>query len=269
MTISVHSVSLKGKRPQNEDKHSEIINLDGKNPDILPINFFGVYDGHGGKSISKFLADNLPQCFINKKVSYPLKKNFVKDIYNYWRELLQSKYRDISTTAGSTCLVVIQYKEADKDFLNILNTGDSRCVLCRNGLGIPLTKDHKPNWPEESYRIKKLGGEIVFDGYDYRICNLSVSRAFGDTSAYPYVTNMPDLYRYKLTSNDNFMVLACDGLWDVYSNQDVVNIVLESCYDMTGRTRINQNINIAKKLAELAIAKGSTDNISVIVVFFY
>jgi protein phosphatase 2C len=266
--MSIHSVSVKGKRIQNEDKHNIIINIDGKNKEMAPINYYSIADGHGGKSISKFLSDNLPQCFIDKKVVYPLRKNFVKNVYEHWNNVLKNEYKDIATTAGSTCLVVLQFKDQQKEYLNILNTGDSRCVLCRNNLAIPLTKDHKPNWPEEYARIKSLGGQVIFDGFDHRICNLSVSRAFGDLNAQPFITNLPDMFRYRLNNGDKFMVLACDGLWDVFSNQDVINIILENSYDMVSDKRINKKMNMAKKLANLAIAKGSGDNISVIVVYF-
>lgn len=265
--MSIHSVSVKGKRPQNEDKHNIILNMDKPSDKTSPVNYFAVYDGHGGKFVSKFLHDNLPQFFTDKRVEYPLKKDYINKVYSYFNQILKTKYVDKATHTGSTCLIVLHYKKEDNNFLNVLNTGDSRCILCRNNLEFALTKDHKPNWPEENLRIKNLGGEIVFDGYDWRIKDLSVSRAFGDIDADPYVTNYPDIYRYKLTNNDKFIVLACDGLWDVMSNQDVINFILDNCYDMSTNVRINKNINIGKKIAELAIGKGSGDNITVIVVF--
>jgi serine/threonine protein phosphatase PrpC len=262
---------MKGKRPQNEDKHTAIVNFDNSCKEwegSAPINLYGVYDGHGGKFVSKFLYDNLPQCFLDKRVEYPLKKTFVKQMYEYLQNTLRTQYLKNATNTGSTCLVVIHYKIENCEYLNILNTGDSRAMICRNNIGIALTKDHKPDWPEENARIKKLGGEIVWDGYDFRIKDLSVSRAFGDISAEPFLTCMPDIFRYKLTADDKFIVLACDGLWDVFNCQDVANFILKSCYDMTNNTRINKHINIAKRLGELAIAKGSTDNITIIIVFF-
>jgi serine/threonine protein phosphatase PrpC len=267
--MSVHSVSLKGKRPQNEDKHNIIINIEGEDKNNADINYYAVYDGHGGKFVSKFLYNNLYKCFTDKRVTYPLKKEFVKKIYEYYQNLLKSNYKEHATNAGSTCLVVVQYRKDECDFLNILNTGDSRCVLCRNNIGIPLTKDNKPHWPEESARIRKLGGQIVNDGYDWRICDLSVSRAFGDISAEPYLTCIPDYYKYKLNANDKFMIIACDGLWDVMNNQDAVNFVLDNCYDQVSGEMVNSHVNISKKLAEHAINNiGSTDNVTAIVVFF-
>merc|ERR1712078_476555 len=132
----------------------------------------------------------------------------------------------------------------NNNYINIMNTGDCRAVLCRNNVAIPLTKDHKPHWPDERRRINQLGGEIYFDGHDYRITDLSVSRAFGDKSSSKYVTHRPDLYKYKLNKNDKFLILACDGLWDVLTNHDAINFVLDNCYDISMSNRINQNINI-------------------------
>lgn len=266
--MSIHSVSIKGHRDSNEDKHKIFTNLGAEDKTKSPINLYGVFDGHGGAAISKFCHDNIPECFMDKRISYPLTKKVVNNIYDFFQNKLRTEYKKISTNTGSTCLIVIHFKKDESEYLNVINTGDSRCIICRNNFGIPLTRDHKPDWFDERGRLKSLGEEPIFDGYDWRIKDLSVSRAFGDLSAEPYVTNMPDMFRYQLTNNDAFMVLACDGLWDKLSNQDVVNFVLNNCYDCTTGTRINKNINIAKRLAELSLIKGSTDNVTVIVVFF-
>ena len=87
-------------------------------------------------------------------------------------------------------------------------------------------------------------------------------KTFGDLSAEPYVTCQPDIFKYKISSCDKFIVLACDGLWDVLSNNDVVNFILLKYHSD------NEKQNIATDLAKHAIAKGSTDNISIIIVFF-
>jgi serine/threonine protein phosphatase PrpC len=265
--MNVHSVSLKGRRNQNEDKHSIILNYNGKNKDIKDINFFAVYDGHGGKHISKCLSQKLPNFFINKKNIYPLTHKYINDVYTHFQNSLRKSYTQIATDCGSTCLVVIQFKYINNSYIHVLNTGDSRSILCRNNVPMVLSKDHKPNWPEEKERIEKLGGQIYRDGPDYRIKDLSVSRAFGDLSAEPYVTNMPDIFTYKLQKNDKFLVLACDGVWDVLENQDVINFIIINSYDVSGN-RINKNINIARKLGEYAILRGSGDNITCIIVFF-
>ena len=267
--MNVHSVSLKGRREFNEDKHNIILNEDKHITNFVSANYLAVYDGHGGKFVSKYLSENLPAHFMNQNVTYPLTKNFILETYKNTQDELKTKYKSNAQHCGSTCLVVIHYKSLkdNKYYINLMNTGDSRAIICRDNLAIPLSKDHKPHWPEERGRIQALGGHIYFDGDDYRIKDLSVSRAFGDIEAEPYVTYMPDIYRYKLEKNDKFIVLACDGLWDKLSNQEVTNFILTECYDETTLNRINKDVNIAKRLGEYAIQKGSTDNVTIIIIF--
>lgn len=265
--MSIHFVSLKGERKNNEDKHNIILGMDN-DKNTANVNFYGIYDGHGGKFVSTFLSNNLPQYFTSSKVSYPLDKKYVNDVYDLLENTLREKHAEHATECGSTCLVVCNFKNGDKQYLNIMNTGDSRCVLCRNNIGISLTKDHKPNWIDERSRITKLGGVIKKDGSVYRINDLSVSRAFGDLESSKYVTHRPDLYKYVIKpKSDRFMIIACDGLWDVVSSQDAVNFVLENCYDMS-MNRINNKMNISRKLSEYAISLDSGDNVSCIIVFF-
>jgi serine/threonine protein phosphatase PrpC len=264
--MNVHSVSLIGRRPQNEDTHNIILNINNKNETMNNINFYAVFDGHGGKQVSQYLSEKLYPYFMEKKIQYPVKKDYVYTVFDLIQTNLKgNKY---AVEAGSTCLVVIQYKKNNNFFLNIFNVGDSRCVLCRDNFGLPLTKDHKPNWPEEQHRIELLGGDIVNDGDDWRINRLSVSRAFGDLDTTPFISHKPDIFRYQIDKkNDKFLVIACDGVWDVLSNQDVVNFILSNCYDKTLKTRINKDFNIAHQLAEYAINRGSFDNITIIIIF--
>lgn len=264
---SIHSVSLKGRRDENEDKHNIITNINGKKTEYAEVNYYAVYDGHGGKYVSKYLSETLPNYFTDPNIKYPITRNFILDTYKNVQDELRSKYKSYAMHCGSTCLVIIHYKINDRYYINVINTGDSRCIICRDNIGIALCKDHKPHWPEERYRITNLGGNIYFDGDDYRIKDLSVSRAFGDLEAEPYVTYEPDIYKYRLEKNDKFIVLACDGLWDKLSNQEVVNFILTESYDPSTTSRINKNVNIASKLGEYAIQRGSSDNVTIIIVF--
>lgn len=266
--MKIDFASVTGKRKQNEDKHNIIKNIDGSNKDHQNINYYGIYDGHGGKFVSKFLSDHLPKHFMDKRISYPLRKRDVNKLFNYMQNFLKEKCTNNATHTGSTCLIAIHYLKNGNEYLNIMNLGDCRCIVSRNNIAIPLTKDHKPDKPEEEKRINQLGGMIKYDGYDWRIGDLSVSRAFGDVSGDPYIGHEPELFEYTVTSKDSFMVMGCDGLWDELDNQQVVDFVLKYCYDIGTMKRINEKINIAKRLTDYAIEKGSTDNISVIVVFF-
>lgn len=261
--MGVYAVSKCGKRPHNEDRHNIILNINNENRTIQPINFYSIYDGHGGKAISTYLSQKMPDFFTKKSVQYPLTGKYISQTYKTIVNDLDTNYKKQSIQCGSTCLIAIEYMHNNNKYIDILNTGDSRCVFCIDDKAVAKTLDHKPNWPQEKERIQKLGGKIVFDGYDWRINDLSVSKAFGDIYARPYVVAKPDIFRHKLKKSDKFMILACDGFWDVFDNQDAVNLVLDLQKD-----KKNTKVNVAKILANAALEKGSTDNITIIIVFF-
>jgi len=267
--MKVYSYSVQGKRESNEDQHFIFTNLDNEKEEKNDINIMAVFDGHGGKLVSKYLKDNLPNYFIKK-----YKKNifmqpetfskYVNNIFDKVQENLKSEHPKAVNYCGSTaCLAIhcIDHTEK-KTFIWVMNVGDSRAVLSnKNSLAVQLSKDHKPNSPEERSRIENMGGSITYDGVDWRVKDLSLSRAFGDLECTPYVTHLPQIYRYKLSSSDNFLIVACDGLWDVINNQDAVDFI----QDLTLKKFKG---NYAKSLCEFALEKGSMDNVTVIIYFF-
>jgi serine/threonine protein phosphatase PrpC len=267
--MKIYSFSIQGKRESNEDQHYVVSNLDNSDSTLNNINFIGVFDGHGGKLVSKYLRDNLPIFFIKKfKNSIFLEtKTFTKyiiKIFNLLQDKLKKDHPRAVIYCGSTCCLSIHCTDAQekKSFLWIINVGDSRAILAnKDNIGVQLSNDHKPNNPEEKKRIEDLGGNITFDGVDWRVKNLSLSRAFGDIDCTPYVTHLPQIYKYKLSQGDKFIVQACDGLWDVLSNQDVVDFVLDLQIK-------NYKGNFAKALCNYAYKKGSLDNITCVVYIF-
>lgn len=265
--MKIQSYSLQGKRPSNEDQHYHHINMDNREKTLNPVNFVGVFDGHGGKMVSKYLKKQLPKYFlskINKKIFHDTRTTtkYIKTVFNGVQDKLSSTHPRASSYSGSTaCCGVHLIDKNKKPILWTINVGDSRAILCKkNNEPLQLTQDHKPNSDKESKRISKLGGKIYYDGYDWRIKDLSLSRAFGDNEAKPYVSHLPEISRYKLNKKDKFVIFACDGLWDVVSNKKAVDFVL----NMKSK---NYKGNYAKKLAQYAINEGSTDNVTVVLLF--
>ena len=259
------SYSLQGKREDNEDTHFHFQNLNGKMKKKNKINFFGVFDGHGGKGVSKFLKKHLPHFFIKKNIQSTNKNIFSKYIlntYNLLQQELIKTHPKISQFSGSTACVCLLKQKKDSSYeLWVINVGDSRCIMCsKKNEAVQLSFDHKPNVKLEKMRIEALGGNIYFDGYDWRVKDLSLSRAFGDMEATPYVTHLPFIHKYRVSKSDKFIILACDGLWDVLSNKKAISFVLKLL------PHINK-LNIAKLLAEYAIKIGSTDNVTIIILF--
>jgi serine/threonine protein phosphatase PrpC len=269
-----HSSSQIGLRDKNEDELDAIINLNNENTNLNKINFFGVYDGHGGPHISNYLKDNLSKFFLDKSIE-ELPSNtkcynkYIFKIYDYIQKQLIATIK-AAKLSGSTALVAIRYIKHDKDKLKIINLGDCRAVLCNeNNIGVSLTRDHKPMSYIENHRILKINGIITQNiNDDPRINGLSVSRAFGDLDATPHVSHIPEIFDYDVNGT-KFLIMACDGVWDVLSNQDAVDFVLYTLdkIKVNSNCTIKSNKNIAYLLGEYAINKGSQDNISVLIHF--
>jgi len=135
----------------------------------------------------------------------------------------------VPITAGCTSVVALLLDR----LLYVANAGDSRGVLCRQGKAVALSEDHKPSQEREIQRISKAGGFITEAG---RINgNLNLSRSIGDLKykqskelpvAEQMITAEPDVTVFNIDpATDEFMILACDGIWDCFTNEVAVDFV--------------------------------------------
>lgn len=257
--LKIYFTSIKGRRDSNEDRHNIILNINGNNPDINNINFFGIYDGHGGSYVSKYLEANIQNYYMGKKFSPPFDENYHYQVFKIIQDQLLKSTHGYSN--GSTCLINLMYKFENEIHMNILNLGDSRLtIVYSNNSSKQVTIDHKPDDPNEKNRLEKMGGEIYKDSESvFRIGDLSLSRAFGDGDNAPYISQKPDIFLKKITPQTKYIVMACDGLWDVINSESVGEIINEIINKKNPE-------NIAVELANWALNQGSSDNISVIVI---
>ena len=254
--MNIHYTTTTGRRDKNEDGHNIEINLN-KNNNKNNINLFGIYDGHGGLEVSNFLQKNIPKIYFDKKNILPFSKDFhVKVFEELQKKILENKAGFYS---GSTCIICIFYKKNNNLYMNVLNLGDCRLVILYNDNKFnTLTIDHKPDEKNEKIRIHKMGGTIKKDNEGtYRIGDLAVSRAFGDGDNAPYISQVPDIYYKKITQNTKYIVMACDGLWDVINDEELHSLIK--------KFKENNSKNLAISLVNEALKRKSTDNISVIV----
>ena len=286
--ISLHKSSLCGIRPQNEDVERYNLNLSIKgesfDPAYAAVDFFAVCDGHGGSEVSKFVTPLLEKYLMRKDLQFPLPMSYINKVYSQIQQEVVQHPKKIGAACGSTALVMLRY--LDRDYrcnVQIINLGDCRAILSRKGLPIPLSKDHKPYWPDEKRRIDKVNQkygtniQVSFSEGDWRIGDLSVSRSFGDLDNAPFISHYPDAFNYRLESNDEFIVLSCDGLTDVMENHEIVNFIRDNVthnhlemYEIPGKYPSKEVVvhhNVARKLAEYALACDSGDNVSVLIIF--
>ncbi|KAL1629660.1 Protein phosphatase 2C 2 [Neofusicoccum ribis] len=229
--------SMQGWRISMEDAHAAVLDLKPEGADSddskptaanLRLSFFGVYDGHGGDKVAIYAGDNLHRiiakqdAFKEGNIEQALKDGFLATD----RAILSDpKYEE----EVSGCTASVGVISGDKIY--VANSGDSRSVLGIKGRAKPLSFDHKPQNEGEKARITAAGGFVDFGRVNG---NLALSRAIGDfefkkSADLPpeqqIVTAFPDVTVHEITDDDEFLVIACDGIWDCQSSQAVIEFV--------------------------------------------
>ncbi|KAK6135196.1 hypothetical protein DH2020_031041 [Rehmannia glutinosa] len=281
--MSYGTIAHMGRRREMEDALAVELCFLKKNG--RSYNFFGVYDGHGGWRVAHACSEMLQKLLV-KVVEEG------SGVEIAWEKVMAAAFKDMDeevnkngadvATTGSTAVVAVVGEEE----VVVANCGDSRAVLCRGGVAVQLSDDHKPDRPDELERIEVSGGKVI-NWNGPRVSGvLATSRSIGDQYLKPFVIPEPEVKIINRTDEDEFLILASDGLWDVVSN-DLACQVTRRCLDgrmrrsslfsrakedniegsdQFDKTNENRFVEAAAVLAELAMGRGSKDNISVIVV---
>ncbi len=250
-------------RPTMEDVHTYVENF----VERLDWGYFAIFDGHAGKQAAKWCGQNL-HSIVEKKLIEDENED-VRDILNEsFLEADENIVKTVEGSSGCTAAVAIlrwelpENKTASeltdlsqhKRMLYTANVGDTRIVLFRNNKAIRLTYDHKASDKHEINRIEKSGGLIMKSRVNGM---LAVTRSLGDQFFKDLVIGSPYTTSVELNKDtDKFLIIACDGLWDVISDQQACELIRD----------IEDSTLAAKKLVEHALNKLTTDNITVMVI---
>ncbi|XP_010551103.1 PREDICTED: probable protein phosphatase 2C 13 [Tarenaya hassleriana] len=267
-----------GCRDSMDDEHICIDDLSahlGSNVFNLsvPCAFYGVFDGHGGPEAALYMKENATRLFFHD-ADFPempsiMNAVFLKELENSHRKaylLADLAMADESIVNGScgttslTALVIGQH-------LLVANTGDCRAVLSRKGVAVEMSFDHRSTFEPERKRVQDLGGYFE-DGYLNGV--LAITRALGDWEMKkfpPFGTSSPlipepDVQQIILGEEDEFLILGCDGIWDVMSSQYAVSLVRQ------GLRRHDDPRKCAMELVKEAMRLDSSDNLTAVVVCF-
>ncbi|RAL00276.1 PP2C family serine/threonine-protein phosphatase [Aspergillus ibericus CBS 121593] len=250
----IYGVSaMQGWRISMEDAHASVLDLQAKfadqnekptDPDKR-LAFFGVYDGHGGDKVALFAGENVhkivakQESFAKGDIEQALKDGFLATD----RAILEDpKYEEEVSGCTAAVSVISKHK------IWVANAGDSRSVLGVKGRAKPLSFDHKPQNEGEKARISAAGGFVDFGRVNG---NLALSRAIGDfefkkspelSPEQQIVTAYPDVTVHDLSDDDEFLVIACDGIWDCQSSQSVVEFVRRGIAAKQDLYRICENM---------------------------
>ncbi|KAK4606621.1 hypothetical protein RGQ29_000740 [Quercus rubra] len=257
------------------------------------LHYFGVYDGHGCSHVATKCREKLHELVKEELLLLETQEEEWKGVMersfyrmdkevNAWNETvlgakcrceLQSPECD---AVGSTAVVAI----VTPNKIIVANCGDSRAVLCRNGKPVPLSSDHKPDRPDELNRIQAAGGRVIYWDGPRVLGVLAMSRAIGDNYLKPYVSCEPEVTITDRTAEDHCLILASDGLWDVVSNEtacEVARMCLRGkahappCSPPGAEAAVSETSDkvcsdASMLLTKLALARHSSDNVSVVVV---
>jgi protein phosphatase 1L len=264
-----------------EDRSTVVLGLGVGDADSATRCFFGVFDGHGGDAASSWCKQKMHLNLV-KQPDFPadLPAAMRSALLQTDREFL-TKFPKSSLDDGST--VIFAVLDLAHDRLIVANAGDSRGVLSRSGCADALSDDHKPDRPDERARVEAHGGMVqqasLFGKFmgPYRVYTrvrtggLAVSRGLGDglLKQNDLVIAEPELRDIHLAPGDEFMVLATDGVWDVFSNQQVVDFVRRHYLaSLENPATAKDPSEVADMLVREAIQRGSLDNVTAIVVYF-
>ena len=265
--------SRQGKRPYQEDEPSvrAYLQSSSKSPSSAPLggiftaasvsspaeqtHMFALFDGHAGGKCSKFLSENLATflaedpCFATN-LGMAIKRSFHTANEQFLK--LADRYRLQDGSTGICCVL-------RNGKLVVGNVGDCRAVILSGGKAVQLSKDQKPTNPEEQKRISSLGGTVMYCMGIARVNGvLAVSRAFGNRNLRTVIRPDAEITTRDLSTEDDFLVIASDGMWDILRNNDVSLI----CYAQAAQGAQH----LAEELVQTALSRGSMDNVTCIVV---
>ncbi|PON90384.1 Serine/threonine protein kinase [Trema orientale] len=259
--LSSGSFATCGRRESMEDTHFLMPYMCNK----TDIHVFGIFDGHRGAAAAEFSARALPGFLqalgcLSSSPADALTKAFVKtDIafrseLDSYRQSKRASQKDWHPGCTAVAALIVRNK------LLVANAGDCRTILCRGGRPFVLSRDHVASCLEERERVVKAGGQVKWQVDTWRVgaAALQVTRSIGDDDLKPAVTAEPEITETILSADDEFLVMASDGLWDVVSNAEVISII---------RDTVKEPGMCSKRLATEAAERGSKDNITVIVIF--
>ncbi|CAL0317665.1 unnamed protein product [Lupinus luteus] len=287
--------SVCGRRREMEDAvsvHPSFYSNNTRNQDQKRFHFFGVYDGHGCSHVATMCKERL-HGIVKKEIEKAEENLDWKSTLEHSFDLMDKEVQGWTHTkqtsickcnlhtphsdaVGSTAVTAVLTPEK----IVVANCGDSRAVLCRNGVAIPLSSDHKPDRPDELVRVEAAGGRVIYWDGARVLGVLAMSRAIGDNYLKPYVISEPEVTVTERCDEDECLILASDGLWDVVSNDTACGVV-RTCLKaqqkavsppgsptslMTAEGSDKACSDASILLTKLALARHSSDNVSVVVV---
>ncbi|XP_069817206.1 protein phosphatase 1F [Dendropsophus ebraccatus] len=256
--VSIHAI--RNTRRKMEDRHVSLLEFNELFgfTDGVERSYFAVFDGHGGIDAANYAATHVHVTVARHEALSSDPARALKEAFQRTDAMFLKRARRERLRSGTTGVCALLEGER----LHVAWLGDSQALLVRQGNPVTLMEPHKPEREDERERIESLGGCVTFMGCWRVNGTLAVSRAIGDIDQKPYVSGEGDVSSHTLGGTDDFLVLACDGFYDAVSSSEVPSLVLGHLQENGGDGQ-----RVAERLVAAAKEAGSSDNITVLVVF--
>jgi serine/threonine protein phosphatase PrpC len=286
--IHVSVAGIQGARPEMEDAH-RVKAL----PHFSSILMAAIFDGHGGDAAanycSKYLSDAVDHALSDSLGSNSavlkdaLEQAIIAGCLKTDDGFLQTAKQD-----KSGCVAAMVFVDQNTGTLCAATVGDAQSIICTRGVASRMSVIHKPFFPAEQQRIEAAGHYVLNGRLDGA---LAISRAFGDHQfkvskqqvdgkeetilTQPATSRaciaVPATALRQMEPGDEFIIIGCDGLWDVMNHEEAAawvrrrfEIEKKDCGFSPAWCKQPFKM-LAKELCEYALTKGSTDNVSVII----
>ncbi|CAL8348188.1 unnamed protein product [Lota lota] len=255
--------AIRNTRRKMEDRHlalaqfSQLFNLQ----DGVERRYYAVFDGHGGVDAATFASAHLQVCLSRQPELRSDAAAAFRHAFQLTDRMFRDKARRERLRSGSTGVAVLIQDQT----LTLAWLGDSQALLVSQGNVVHLMEPHKPEREDERRRVEDLGGCVTFNGCWRVNGTYAVSRAIGDFDQKPYVSGEADCCTTQLSGVEDYLLLACDGFFDTVTPAEVPQLVLDVLGGGEGDAATGEGV--AQKLVAHAREAGSSDNITVMVVF--
>lgn len=243
VALGIGFTCRKGLKPESPNQDSwSVLKVEGN------FSIYGVYDGHGqkGHDVSNFVKENIPKMIVrDNRFKTADMAPMMMDIFKKTQSLIAyaDRQKKLSAQMSGTTASLVIHSHAEAKLL-VAHVADSTVVMGRWAdaskkelTAQMLTRDHKPELPDEKARIEKAGGRVVFDGYanhrvyakSARYPGLNMSRCLGDLLGHADAgcSAEPEVNEVSVGPLDYVLLLCSDGVWEFVKPEQAVKIVAE------------------------------------------
>ncbi|CAI2348927.1 unnamed protein product [Caenorhabditis sp. 36 PRJEB53466] len=261
--IHVSADQIKGQRHKQEDRFVAYPSGQYINHGTDPVALLAVFDGHGGMECSHYAAGHFWEEWVKARQMFDgyLEQSLTSALCSLDERMTVRSEKELWKGGTTAVCCAIDPEKMEMAFAWL---GDSPGYIMNNVEFRKVTREHSPKDPDEARRVEEAGGQLFVIGGELRVNGvLNLTRALGDVQGRPMISNQPETVRVDYDASDYLVLLACDGISDVFGPADLYQVIEAFVRDNT----VEDYTELARFVCSEAIEHGSADNVTVVIGF--